>query len=201
MFPGLPGFREGRGKGVRSLFQRAEGAKGGAKQRDLTPFVPFLLSLSASRLHPTDPRPAQREPPCEAWMFPGLPSFREGRGKGVRSLFQRAEGAKGGAKQRDPSPFVPSPFVPSPFVPFLHPDPFFNPAAHGNGGTWREWLLLALVHHSQAHREEALVNLNKARDWRKTHPDSPTESLAWRDRIDFDSLLTEAQKLIEPEGK
>jgi len=69
-------------------------------------------------------------------------------------------------------------------------------AADEKKDAWRTWLMLAQVQHAQGAKEEALANLNKARDWRKTQPEKPTRNFDWMDRIDFDALLAEATKLI-----
>lgn len=80
-------------------------------------------------------------------------------------------------------------------------------AADGKGGTWREWLLLAIVQHHLKQPDDARMWLDKARAWikepaPKPQPDSPAkEHLSWQEKIDFDTLLAEATKLIGEEPK
>lgn len=79
-------------------------------------------------------------------------------------------------------------------------------AADGKGGAWREWLLLAIVEHHLNLPEKAKEWLAKAKGWRETKEAEATSAstpgpLTWQEKIDFDTLLAEACKLIGPEQK
>lgn len=77
-------------------------------------------------------------------------------------------------------------------------------AADGKGGTWREWLLMAIVQHHLQAPDDAGMWLKKARAWIEPplpQPDaSAQERLTWQEKIDFDTLLAEATKLLGDEA-
>jgi tetratricopeptide (TPR) repeat protein len=75
-------------------------------------------------------------------------------------------------------------------------------AAHGDAGTWREWLLLAIVEHRLNQAQKAKDWFIKAQHWsadQNSDSDAQSlESLSWEEKIDYDALKTEANMLIGP---
>jgi tetratricopeptide (TPR) repeat protein len=77
----------------------------------------------------------------------------------------------------------------------------------GEGGTYGDWLFLAMAHHRLDHPEEAARWLEKTVNWveenkgQNAKAETEPSTLAWDDRLELRILRKEAESLIRQEAE